>query len=291
MKRTLIVLLSMAMLVATAAPAMAVAPDATQATDDEVFAAAETTTEANETADDETADNETPPGAMLAGSIGVHEAEMKGAIEHRAFGIQVRDAATNESKAQVLNLTQERLQDRQMDLEERKDRLDEARDNGTISESQYRAQVAVIAAESAQVQTMANSTERTAQGLPAETLEANGVNVTAIHQIRERAQQMTGPEVAEIARQIAGNNVGAPMGPPENVPGPQSGPMGGMDDGQDRGMNATTQTGNGQGGMPADTTDTTTSGETVNETDDTTTSDTTTTETTTNETNTTSDGA
>ena len=271
MNRTLLVLLSMVMLVATAAPAMAVAPDATQATDDDVLAAAETTTEATETTD-----NETPPGAMLAGSIGVHEAEMKGAIEHRAFGIQIRNA-TNESKAQVLNLTQERLHDRQTSLEERKDRLDTARDNGTISESQYRAQVAVIAAESAQVQTMANSTERTAQGLPAETLEANGVNVTAIHQIRERSQQMTGPEVAEIARQIAGNNVGSPMGPPENVPGPQSGPHGGMDDGQDRGMNATTQSGNGQGGMPTDTTDTTTSGETVNETDDSSTSETTTT--------------
>lgn len=290
MKRTLIVLLSMAMLVATAAPAMAVAPDATQATDDDVLVAADTTTETNETTENETADNETTPGAMLAGSIGVHEAEMKGAIEHRAFGIQIRNA-TNESKAQVLNLTQERLQDQQMNLEERKDRLDEARDNGTISESQYRAQVAVIAAESAQVQTMANSTERTAQGLPAETLEANGVNVTAIHQIRERAQQMSGPEVAEIARQIAGNNVGTQMGPPENVPGPQSGPHGGMDDGQDRGMNTTTQSGNGQGGMTTETTDTTTSGETANETPDSTTSDTTATAATTNETTTASDGA
>lgn len=242
MKRTLLVLLSVVMLVATAAPAVAVPADATQATDgDDALAAAETTTEANETTD-----NETPPGAMLAGSIGVHEAEMKGAIEHRAFGIQIRDAATNESKAQVLNRTQERLHDRQTSLEERKIRLDQARDNGTMSESQYRAQVAVIAAESAQVQTMANSTERTAQGLPAETLEANGVNVTAIHQIRERSHQMTGPEVAEIARQIAGNDVGAPMGPPENVPGPRSGPQGNMGDGQERGMNDTTRGGNGQ---------------------------------------------
>lgn len=269
MKRTLALLLAMAMLAATAAPAMAVAPDATQATDDDVLAAEETTTQTNETTDtNETADNETPPGAMLAGSIGVHEAEMKGAIEHRSFGIQVGDAATNDSKAQVLNLTQKGLQDRQMDLEERKDRLDEARDDGTISESQYRAQVAVIAAESAQVQTMANSTERTAQGLPAETLAANGVNVTAIVQIRERAQQMTGPEVAEIARQIAGDNVGAPMGPPENVPGHQSGPQGGMGDGQQDGMDGTTQDGSGQNGT---TTETTTSHDATNETDDTTT--------------------
>lgn len=229
MKRTLTVLLTVAMIVAVAAPAMAVAqPSAPDAAGDEVLAAEDdaTTTE-NESAVNDS--DETPPGAMLAGSIGVQESEMKGAIEQRAFGHQIRAAATNDSKAQVLNLTQERVQDRMTDLEERKARLDAARDNGTISESQYRAQVSVIAAESEQIRTMANETEHTAEQLPNETLEANGVNVTALEQVRERAHNMTGPEVSEIARQIAGDHVGEPMGPPENRPGgPQSGPQSGM---------------------------------------------------------------
>lgn len=256
MKRTVTILLTVAMIVAVAAPAMAVAqPSATDAAGDDVFAADDgpTTTE-NESAVNES--NEAPPGAMLAGSIGVQGSEMKGAIEQRAFGHQVRAAATNDSKAQVLNLTQERVQDRMTELEERKARLDAARDNGTISESQYRAQVSVIAAESEQIRTMANETERTAEQLPAETLRANGVDVTALEQLRDRAHNMTGPEVSEIARQIAGDHVGEPMGPPENRPGgPQSGPQSGM--GDSRG-------GNGGDGM---TDETTTADETTNETD------------------------
>ncbi|UWG46508.1 putative component of type IV pili like system [Halanaeroarchaeum sp. HSR-CO] len=224
MKRTLTVLLAVAMLVAAAAPAVAMtAPTAADATGDTL---ADTTTVPDESAENATGD--TPPGAMLAGSIGVHESEMKGAIEQRAFGHQIAAAASNESKAQVLKQTQDRTGERLTDLEERKTRLEQARENGTIAESQYRAQVSVVAAESARIQAMANTTERTAQGIPNETLRANGVNVTALHQMRDRAHDMTGPEVAEIARQIAGDDVGAPMGPPEHVPGPQSGPQAGM---------------------------------------------------------------
>ncbi|MFW6265165.1 MAG: DUF7096 domain-containing protein [Halanaeroarchaeum sp.] len=223
MNRTLTVLLTVAMLVASAAPAVAMAaPTAAGATGDAVHT--DTTTVPDDT--DENASDVSSPGAKLAGSIGVGQSEMNGAIEQRAFGHQIAAAATNDSRAQVLKLTQDRTQERLTDLEERKASLDEARENGTISESQYRAQVSVVAAESARIQSMANTTERTAQDVPNETLEANGVNVTALQQLRDRAHDVTGPEVAEIARQIAGNDVGAPMGPPENVPGPQAG----MDD-------------------------------------------------------------
>ncbi|MFW6003985.1 MAG: DUF7096 domain-containing protein, partial [Halanaeroarchaeum sp.] len=223
MNRTLTVLLTVAMLVASAAPAVAMAaPTAAGATGDAVHT--DTTTVPEDT--DENASDVSSPGAKLAGSIGVGQSEMNGAIEQRAFGHQIAAAATNDSRAQVLKLTQDRTQERLTDLEERKASLDEARENGTISESQYRAQVSVVAAESARIQSMANTTERTAQDVPNETLEANGVNVTALQQLRDRAHDVTGPEVAEIARQIAGNDVGAPMGPPENVPGPQAG----MDD-------------------------------------------------------------
>ena len=44
--------------------------------------------------------------------------------------------------------------------------------------------------------------------LPAEALEANGVNATAIRRLSDRAANLTGPETAEIARFIAGDGVG-----------------------------------------------------------------------------------
>jgi hypothetical protein len=236
MNRRLAVLVSVAMLVAAVGPAVAVAqPGAAQAADDGPLAAEETTTASNAT--DEAA-NQTTPGAMLSGTIGVQKAEMNGEIERRAFGIQVAQAASNQSAAQVLARTQERLQDRVGELEQRRDRLQASRENGSISESRYRAQIAVMAAESAQVQTMANVSTQTAQGLPADVLQANGVNVTAIQQLRERARAMSGPEVAAIARQIAGPNVGAPMGPPDDVPGsPAKGPQTESGDGPGNGTN------------------------------------------------------
>lgn len=228
MRRHLAVLVAVAMLVAAVGPALAVADPATQATDDTVLAQQTTTTD---TAENETAENETTPGAMLSGTVGVQKAEMRGEIERRSFGFQVAQAASNDSKAQVLQRTQEHLHDRVGDLEQQRDRLHEARENGTISEAQYRARVTVLAAESAQVQTMTNASTQTARGLPVDVLEANGVNVTAIEQLHERARTMAGPEVAAIARQVAGPNVGTPMGPPDDMPGgPQGGPMAGQTD-------------------------------------------------------------
>jgi hypothetical protein len=105
---------------------------------------------------------------------------------------------------------------------------------------------------------MANTTERAAEGLPADTLAANGVNVTALRQIRTRAQEMTGPEIAQIARQIAGPDVGHRMGPPADRPGgppddrpggSDNGGQGGHDDGQrGDGSNGGSGGNSGQGG-------------------------------------------
>lgn len=236
MNKALTLVFAVAMVLSVATPAMAVAADDAPAIgDDVVVAQTETTdendTDVNETDDNETATDEPSPGAMLAGSIGVHQAEMNGEIEARSFGHQVAAAATNDSKAEVLNLTHERVEERLSEIESEKAAVEAAYDNGTISESQYQARMTVLNAKTAQIERMTNETERTAGTLPNETLEANGVNVTAIHQLRDRAHNMSGPEVSQMARQIAGNHVGAPMGPPENVTrGPAAGMPGGSGD-------------------------------------------------------------
>lgn len=144
------------------------------------------------------------PGARLSGVIGVQETEIDGEVESRAFGLKVAKANTDEAKAEVvaeqLNESQERVEE----LEGRLEELEQARENGSISEGQYAAQAAKAQAELNNVKRMSNETANASEKLPRDVLEANGVNVTAIETLRQRASNMSGPEVAAIAQTIAG---------------------------------------------------------------------------------------
>lgn len=179
-------------------------------------------------------ENASAPGERLAGIVGVQEAEIEGDLEQRTFGIRVAQAATQDAQADVvadqLNTTEERL----AELQERKADLDEKRESGEISEGRYRAEVAEVAAESRSVANMANQSESVAGELPADLLEQKGIDVEAIQTLKNDAANMTGEEVSEIARQIAGDRVGEipEDTPPVEIPDP-IGPEPGPDDGSE----------------------------------------------------------
>lgn len=171
------------------------------------------------------------PGERLVAVVGVQAAEIDGAVEERTFGIRVARAATNDSKARVVADELSEVQRRIEELEQRKETLREQRANGSITEGRYQAEVAALSARAATLQRLTNASEQTARGLPADVLQRNGVNVSAIERLRENASKLTGPEVAAIARSIAGRDVGrsvAPSGPgPANVTaGPGNGTAG-----------------------------------------------------------------
>jgi hypothetical protein len=161
-------------------------------------------TETNETSSNESIE----PGAQLSGVVGVQEAELDGEVESRAYGIRVAQSSSDNVTAAVvadqLNATEERL----TEIEAEQDALEAARENGSISEGQYQARAATLYAQSQSAERLANQTNETASGLPAETLDANGVNVTAIRSLQDRAANLTGPEVAAIAQRIAGPSAG-----------------------------------------------------------------------------------
>jgi hypothetical protein len=162
-------------------------------------------------AQDNESNDSVAPGERLAGVVGVQDSEVDGEMEERTFDVRVRGAGSDNARAGVvadqINDTDARLEE----LEERRSELEEARENGSITEGEYRAQMAQVAAETRTVERMANASENASQGLPAETLEANGVNADAIQSLRDRAGNLSSPEVAEIARSIAGDNAGASM--------------------------------------------------------------------------------
>lgn len=150
--------------------------------------------------------NATAPGDLLEGVVGVQEAEVEGEIENRAFGIRVARAATDGAKADVVAERLERNEERIAELEDRREDLEAARENGTISEAEYRNGIARLAVESRNAERLTTRTGDVSEGLPADLLEERGVNATAVRTLSERADRLTGPEVAEIARSIAGRS-------------------------------------------------------------------------------------
>ncbi|MFB6211082.1 MAG: hypothetical protein ABEI76_06060 [Halobacteriales archaeon] len=168
-----------------------------------------------------------PPGAQFAGVLGVQQAELDGEVEARIFGQRVAAAASNRSKAAVVANQSQRLQQRLEALQAQRESLRAARQNGSIDQGTFAARMATLNARSETLQRLANRTATTARGLPAATLAAKGVNVTAIRTLQTKARTLTGPEVAAIARSIAGPSVGKPIGPPASAGPPGGGPPGG----------------------------------------------------------------
>lgn len=179
--------------------------------------------------------NATSPGERLSGVVGVQGAELEGEVEKRSFGLQVARAASEDARAAVVREQLGSVQQQVERVRERTAALEEARANGSMSEGEYRARVSELAVRGGTVADLANRTSETAGSLPAAVLEANGVSVTAIQRLQQAAGNLTGPEVAAIARAIAGPNVGRPAEVPRGPPGSPGvpGDVTGMPDGTD----------------------------------------------------------
>ncbi|MFB6102935.1 MAG: hypothetical protein ABEJ73_10250 [Haloplanus sp.] len=172
----------------------------------------------------ESAGNESlAPGQKLAGVVGVQGAEIDGEIEERTLTTRVSRTESNASKAAVVATDLNRIRDRLQTLRERKRALREARQSGELSTGEYRARMAVTSARIQAVQTQIESNEEITRSLPEPALESHGVNRTEIDRLRQDADELQGPEVAEIARQVAGKNPGREFAPergPDDLPAP-----------------------------------------------------------------------
>lgn len=215
MRHTTLVTAVLVVLAAAIAPLGVAALPASDATPS---SSATTAVADNETQADET---NVSAGEQLSAVVGIQETELGGEIEQRSFGIRIANAASNDSKAEVVGETVGNLQERLADLRGEKQRLREARDNGSMSQGQYAARMAELSAKTESLRQLATQTENASSELPGEVLREHGVNATAIQTLRQDAANMTGPTVAEVARSIAGPGVGnssvGMQGPSENV--------------------------------------------------------------------------
>lgn len=205
------------------------------------------------------------PGEAFAGAVGVQRQELGGEVEARAYGLSLAKARSGDGKAKIVANRTMVLEQRVERLQERKQSLTRAHENGSISDGRFRAEMAQVAARLETVDRLANQSQTAARSLPEPVRERHGINVTAIERLREHARTMAGPDVARLARSIAGPSLDRPMGrhgpgtPPGNVTDGRAGPMNGTDGGQNGpgmgqgnvtdggqrgGMNATNRTGN-----------------------------------------------
>jgi hypothetical protein len=166
------------------------------------------------------------PGERLAGTVGVERAAVAGEIEGRAFGQRMAAANSNDSRAAIVAAHIGDLQTRLDELQAERTALRTAYENGSLSHGQFRARMAQLHAEQRALQWRANHTQHVAGQLPAEARQHHGVNVTALHMVRSQAANLTGPQVAAMARSIAGPGAGHGMGGPPAFAGNGTGPMG-----------------------------------------------------------------
>jgi len=215
--------LIVAAITVVAVPAAGLAPGTIggQSLADDV--ATEETNETNAAAANETGNASIPPGSQLTGVVDVQKAEIEGEVESRGFEIALNRTDGNASKqAGVVAGEVTDLEDRLAELRDRMADLEQARENDTITEGEYRARIAGVSARLSTVERLANQTANASQGVPEETLREKGVNVSAIQQLTHHARNLSGPEVATIARSIAGPWAGTGLGwgaPANKTPG------------------------------------------------------------------------
>ncbi|MCU4972513.1 hypothetical protein OB955_07150 [Halobacteria archaeon AArc-m2/3/4] len=124
-----------------------------------------------------------------------------------AMFVAAYERGDNETRAEIVNerTTQleaklERLEAEREELEERENELNPAARN---------AKMASLAVRISSLERAINDTEPRAAAV--------GVDTTTLEELRANAQNLSGPEVAAVARNVSG--IEPPRGPPEGVPG------------------------------------------------------------------------
>ncbi|MFB6195934.1 MAG: hypothetical protein ABEI80_07160, partial [Haloplanus sp.] len=158
-------------------------------------------------------DESLEPGQQLAGVIGVQDAEIDGELKERTLATRVSRAESSPSKAAVVATELNQVRERLRTLRETQERLREARRSGELSRGEYRARMAITSAEIRTVRSMIVATEQVTRTLPAAALESKGVKRSEIDRLRRTADELRGPEIAEIAREIAGESAGRELAP------------------------------------------------------------------------------
>lgn len=219
-ERTVVVVVVAVALLGAVAPAVA-APSV-----DAMGSASGAAQAANNTTNDSTS-----LGASISGFMQTSEANAEGEVDDEVFRGRFA-GASNESRRVLVAARGEELENRLERLRAQRAELLDGTGNLTVGE---RARAARLLAEIDSLHTAINTTDEAAA-------EA-GVNATRLSRLRENASDLDGPEVAELARGLAGH------GPPEDR-GPDRDTENNTTDTDDGGPDDARRNGNGNGNGP-----------------------------------------
>lgn len=181
-------------------------------------------------------------GQSISGFMQSTQAGAESDVDQGIYEGQYETANDSERGALVTNRT-DRLERRLATVEERIERLRSQRDK--LNPTAYRARMSAAAAQLRALEASANATERDAT--------TTGVNATRLETLRTRASELSGGEVAAIARSLAGaapevpGRRGPPDDPGRDEPGPPNGTPGDEGNGNGPPDDRGNGTGNGNG--------------------------------------------
>lgn len=157
-------------------------------------------------------------------------ADADGEVDNGMWGAAFNGSGDNETRTRLVDGRTNALEARLEALQEQRQRLQERRDE--MNPVAYRAQLASLTSRLAALGSALNQTEGAAREV--------GVNTTRLDHIRQNASELTGPEIAEMARELGAG------GPPEDVPGLD------RDDCNENAPNCGNETGGSGDGGPGD---------------------------------------
>ncbi|WP_132057913.1 DUF7096 domain-containing protein [Halorussus amylolyticus] len=206
---------------------------------------------------DETTENETNDsfGANISSFMQSSAAEIGGAVETGMWSASFNATANRSSQERLVERRTDKLRGDLTDLQERKEELAAEREAGEISKPAYRAQVGQLTGRINALQSAINATESRAKQA--------GMNTDEIRTLEADTRNLSGPEIAAVARNTTGVGNGPPgsAGAEGNESGPPTGVGEGVNEtGIDESANDTAATGS-NAAKPPNTTDTNASGE------------------------------
>jgi len=220
----------------------AAAPVGTVVAQDDPVTNGTDTNDTSEAGENDTSENDTSaesggadvsPGERFSGVVGVQQAEIAGEVSSRSFEVALDRADTDAERAAVVAERLNRTEDQLGAIERRQRELRERRDAGELSQGAFAARMAEIGARAESARREVNRSAAVADRLPESARAQRGLDEERVNAVRQQASDLSGPEVAALARGIAGNETGRPLAADRRGPPARGGPLNDVPNGTD----------------------------------------------------------
>jgi hypothetical protein len=147
-------------------------------------------------------------GIGFTGIVGAQEAEVREAYDSRSFEERLAEATDDESRATTIATERERLRTRLDALEAQRAVLEEIDDGDDDDDREYRTRVTGFVAQSLILEQRLDQVEAATEPLSPPVREQFDLTDRTFGVLRDRVTALTTPEMIDIARGVAGDDVG-----------------------------------------------------------------------------------